>query len=117
MINPLETRLKPEGSRDIKSNETADRDANGQMAGGNPDDDQEPLSDDELERVLEKLRRNSSVQGKGLLVKLLVSQSKRFVLIQEPLGRIIRRIPESELRIILQMDSDSTKGQLLNKST
>ena len=100
----------------IKSESATDRDANGQMAsGGDEQQHREPMSDEQFEKALEHLKNLSAVKDRNLYVEKHMSEGKRFVLLKDPTGKIIRRIPEAELWT-LQVVKDSEKGQLLSKT-
>jgi uncharacterized FlaG/YvyC family protein len=113
---PIQSRTKEPVQKAIKSDSTADRDANGQQSfGGQQQQQREPMTDEELQKALEHLRSLSAVKDHQLLVELTVSAGHRFVLLKEANGKVIRRIPEAELWSLQIMQEDK-KGQILNKS-
>lgn len=121
-ILPLDHRAKPEESRAIKAGSTTDRDANGQTA---YDQDQghqqhrEPMTEEQLQRALKALRDYPAVKEHHLKVELVEQNGKKFVLLTEPDGKIIRKIPEIELwtlPVMTDSDPKNKKGQLLRKT-
>mgnify|MGYP000874362060 CR=1 FL=1 len=102
-------------TRAIKTTSTTEREGNGQQfyQGQGQEQNESPLSDEELKKVMEHLRSLKFVKESGLQVQLVVSNEKRFVVIQEIGGKLIRRIPELELRSLVAT-TDKDRGQLLN---
>jgi uncharacterized FlaG/YvyC family protein len=105
--------------RAIKAGNTTDRDANGQAAyDQNQQQQRQPMSEEQLKKALEHLKSLPAVKEHNLTVELIETQGKRFVLLKEPDGKILRRIPELELWTLPVMtESDpQKKGQLLRKT-
>jgi uncharacterized FlaG/YvyC family protein len=113
-IIPLSLRAKDQVPRTIKSDSTTDRDANGQQA-FSEQEHKEPMTEEQIQKVLEHLQSLAVVKDHNLVVELLEQEGRRFVLLKEPTGKIIRRIPETELWSLQIMQQDK-KGQILNKS-
>ncbi len=99
----------------IKSDSTSDRDANGQQARGDEQPHHEPMSDEQLQKVLEQLRNLSGVKEHNWSVELSVVENKKFAIVKDTNGNIIRRIPELDFWTLFQ-GSESGKGQLFKKS-
>ncbi|WP_374077651.1 flagellar protein FlaG [Bdellovibrio bacteriovorus] len=99
----------------IKSDETHDRDANGQETySQNQEQQREPMSDEQLERAMEHLRNLPAMKEHKWTVELAEDSGNRFVIVKDNLGTVIRRIPELEL---WSLPSDnSPRGQLLKRS-
>ncbi|MEN0058206.1 MAG: hypothetical protein AAGB31_05180 [Bdellovibrio sp.] len=99
----------------IKSDESHDRDANGQQSYGEQHQQQhEPMSEEQLERSLEHLRNLPATKEHKWTVELETQEKGRFVLVKDNLGNLIRRIPEQEL---WTLPADPTsRGQLLKRS-
>ena len=85
--------------RAIKSDMSHDRDANGQQTfDQNQNQKQkEPMSEEMLEKSMEQLRNLSSVKEHRWSVELLFENNKKFILVKDTLGTVIRRIPELEM--------------------
>lgn len=114
-IIPTQVERVARVERSIKTDSTTDRDANGQQAQGGSDQNKEPLSNEEMEKVLEYLKNLTVVKDHQLQVLLVMREKKKFVLLQEPNGTIVRRIPEHELRSVL-LPAGEDKGVLLRRS-
>ena len=99
----------------IKSDETHDRDANGQESySQNLQEQHEPMSEEQLERAMEHLRNLPAMKEHKWTVTLEVSEAGRHVVVKDNLGTVIRRIPELELWTL--PSDDSPRGQLLKRS-
>lgn len=99
----------------IKSDQTNDRDANGQESYQNPQEHKEPMSEQQLEQALEHLRNLPATKEHKWTVELeVISEFERFALVKDNLGSVIRRIPELELWSL--PSADSPRGQLLQRS-
>lgn len=114
---PTNLRKKDPVERGIKSDSTTDRDGNGQMPQQQKNEgDHPPMSDEQLNKALEHLKSLAVVKDHHLTVELVVAEGdKKFVLLKEPDGKLIRRIPEEELWT-LQVVKEKEKGQLLRKT-
>jgi hypothetical protein len=110
---PVQNRERVE--RSISSEKALDREGNGQASYGEGGQQHPPMSDEQFEHALEHLRNLQVVKDNHLEVVVQISEGKRFVILREPNGKVIRRIPESELWT-LQAVKDKEKGQLLSKS-
>lgn len=102
--------------RAIKSDSTTDRDANGQEAGGGDQQHREPLTDEQIQKSLEQLRNLAAVKEHNWTVELTIIENKKFVLIKDTSGTVIRRIPELDLWTLPSATDPGAKGQLLKKS-
>ena len=102
--------------RTIKSDSTHDRDANGQEAyqQQNQGEQHPPMSDEQLEKAMEHLRKLSATKEHKWTIELEVKDDLKFVLVKDNLGTIIRRIPEADLWTL--PSDDSPRGQLLKRS-
>ena len=97
-------------------NSSPDRDADGKRHdGGAKEGHKEHLNEEEMEIALENLRSLEGVKNNHLDVSLVTQNSKRFVLVKDLEGKVIRRIPESELWPMI-VDKDKKTGSLLNKA-
>ncbi|WP_413290057.1 hypothetical protein [Bdellovibrio sp. HCB337] len=112
--SPLRPAEKTE--RAIKSDSSsADRDANGQQAGGGEQQQREPMTDEQLQKALEHLRNLPGVKDHNWTVELSVNEAKRFAIVKDLNGNVIRRIPEADLWT-LPSATEPSKGQLLKKT-
>lgn len=101
--------------RAIKSDQTNDRDANGQESYSQQQGEQHPpMTDEQLERAMEHLRKLPATKEHKWTIELQNSEDGRFVLVKDNLGTMIRRIPESDLWSL--PTDDSPRGQLFKRS-
>lgn len=116
-VLPIGLKAKDRASKAIKSESTTDRDANGQQAFGEQKQqaDQGPMSEEQLKKALDHLKGLDVVKNNNLQVNLQEAEGKKFVLLVEPGGKVIRRISEQELWSLQIMNEDK-RGQLLNRS-
>jgi len=117
-IIPIQLTVKDKVDRTIKSDSTdADRDAHGKMpSGGEQRQEREPMSDEQMQKCLEHLRSLPGVKDHHFSVELVKEKDKRFVLIKEPGGKVVRRISEAELWTLQVVASEEKKGQILRKT-
>src|SRR5690606_12700428 len=97
-----------------QSDSTHDRDANGQQAYQQQEQQREPMSEEQLEKAMEHLRNLPSMKEHKWTVHLENENEVRFVVVKDNLGTVIRRIPELELWTLPA--DNSSRGQLLKRS-
>lgn len=102
-------------TRAIKSDTAHDRDANGQQAFDQNQKDQSPMSDEQIQKSIEHLKNLPFVKEHNWTIQLIEENGKKFVIVQETGGAIVRRIPEVDLWT-LPLDFNDLKGQLLRKT-
>jgi hypothetical protein len=112
-MNPIRPAGKTEKA--LKSDATADRDANGQQAGSEQQEHREPMTEEQLKNALEALRNLPALKEHQWTVELVIVESKKFAVVKDTNGTIIRRIPELELWT-LPYASETGKGQLLKRT-
>jgi uncharacterized FlaG/YvyC family protein len=118
-IMPPSLRKTVQTDRSIKAGNTTDRDANGQASYDQNQQQREPMTEEQLKKALEHLKSLPAVKDHNLTVELVETQGKRFVLLKEFDGKVIRRIPEIELwtlPVMNESDPTNKKGQLLRKT-
>lgn len=101
--------------RTLRSDSTHDRDPNGQQAPPDQQEQKEPMTEEEFERAVQYLKTLPAVIEHKWKVEVAKADDKKFVLVRDNLGSIIRKIPENELRN-LPTDQVEKKGHLLNKA-
>ena len=99
----------------IKADESHDRDPNGQQAFGEQRKDHGPMSDEQFEQAQQLLQNLPSLKEQSWVVEKVIENDKRFLLVKDASGKVVRRIPESELWS-LSFDKDARTGQLLKKA-
>jgi hypothetical protein len=115
IFNPFATPSIKRVEKNIKSDNTHDRDGNGQMPSGNDSEQRESMSDEQFEQALTNLKKHQVFKDNHLEVVVQNIDSKKIIIIKEPNGKVVRRISESELWS-LQNVKDNEKGQLLSKT-
>ncbi|KHD89742.1 MAG: hypothetical protein OM95_01325 [Bdellovibrio sp. ArHS] len=98
----------------IKSDQTNDRDANGQETYSGNQEQREPMTEEQLEKAMEHLRSLPAMKEHKWTVELDADEKGRFVVVKDNLGAVIRRIPELELWTL--PSDNSPRGQLLKRS-
>ena len=94
--------------------ETSDRDANGQSP-NQGDEGNRHLSKEQIEEAVKFLENLDGVKNNGLKIRLETNDDVTVVYIEDRDGKVVRRIPTSELSL-LNRDSARKNGQLLNKA-
>lgn len=101
--------------RTIQSDSAHDRDPNSNNGYDQNQKNNEPLTEEEIQRALEHLRGLPFVKEHGWVIEMYAEGAARFVLVKDSAGQLIRRFPESDLRT-LPSDLEDKKGQLLKKT-
>lgn len=119
-ILPPTLKQKTAVDRTIKAGNTTDRDANGQTTYDQNQQQQQrpPMTPEELQKAMRHLREFPAVKEHNLAVELVEQEGKRFILLKEPDGKILRRISEAELWTlpIMSHTDPKPKGQLLRRT-
>lgn len=108
------SKLDVEKKSQIKSGDTTERDANGQMPGHGKQDQRE-LSQEEREKIVAHVKTINGVKDNNLIVRQQEIDGKFFVFIEDPKGKVIRRMNIQDLSHLL-VDKDKGKGNLFNKA-
>lgn len=101
--------------RTIKSDNTQDRDANGQQMFDDQKKQREPMSEEQVEKCLEHLQNLPAVKENNWTIELSEIEGRRFVLVKDSSGQLIRKFPEADLWT-LPTDLEDPRGQLLKKT-
>lgn len=101
--------------RTIKSDSAHDRDANGQQLFDDQKKQREQMSEEQIEKCIEHLKNLPAVKDNNWIIEFSEIESRRFVLVKDSSGQLIRKFPESDLWT-LPTDLDDPKGQLLKKT-
>ena len=110
------TRADNEKKAEIKSDSSHERDANGQMFRGQEEGPRE-LTEEELNRVIETLKAHPGVKDNNLTVSVRAINDKHFVLIEDPTGKVVRRVAAKDLwHLLKDTDKDTKKGRIFNKA-
>lgn len=118
-VIPPQLRAKEGVERPIKMGNTNDRDANGQQTFQEREQHREPMTEEQFQEALQALKNLPAVKEHNLTVEPIEVDGRRMVLLKEPDGKVLRRIPEAELWTLPDMkssDPNTKKGQLLRKT-
>ena len=100
--------------KDVKASEShEDRDADGRQQ--HADADQSPLNEEEMKKAKEYFANLESLKKSGLKFEIDDKEDVRIFLILAPDGSIVRRIPEHEVRQLLQ-DKGPNTGQIFSRA-
>lgn len=112
----LPNQVKPASptEKPLQMGSTTDRDANGQMAQGGNQEHHPPMTDEQLQEALEHIKNIQGIKDNNLTVFLLKENDKNFIIVKDPDGKVVRRIPEQELWTLSKF-KDSPKAQIFNK--
>jgi len=91
----------------LKSGQTANRDPNGQQA-YNDEDSYEPLSDQDVEKVLKMIREHPGIIANGLKAEIDVHEKAKFIIIYGPNQEVIKRINEQAMAHYLKAGSNES---------
>lgn len=117
-IKSIGSALPPFEIRNIDKNKrtegSADRDPHPDQGRG----DETPkrhLSDEEIQAAVEHLKQIPGVKDNNLTVRLVKENGIVVVFIEDPSGKIIRRIPEAELSTLNKIAKP--KGNILDRAS
>jgi uncharacterized FlaG/YvyC family protein len=116
-LTQLPTVLSPtkvsETSSAIRPHDTAERDADGRQPFG--EERKRPVSPEELEKIIENLKKHPGVIASQLVVELVQEEDRQILLIKTSEGQIIRRVPETEFYQLLD-NLDQSNGRIFSKA-
>jgi hypothetical protein len=115
----LPTQMKPKNpvDRAIKSENAGERDGNGQEQYSRPGKDQGPMSEEDFQKALETLKTFPAIKDHNLQIEVITTDGRKFILLKEPSGKLVRKISEGELWTLPQFrDGEKPKGQLLRRT-
>lgn len=117
-ILPPQVRSTVPTEKPIKSESATDRDANGQQQfSQNHDEKRGPMSDEQYEEAIQHLRSMPGVVEHGFVIEKEIIDGRRFVLVKESSGKVIKKISESELWTLPHFtEGEKPKGQILRKT-
>jgi hypothetical protein len=101
--------------RQIKTDSTADRDANGQQA-YQREKRKDKMTEEQFDQALALLREKSFVKEMSWVVLATMENELKYAWVQDSNGQTIRKISEYDLWDIFDETPAETKGQLLKKT-
>ena len=112
-----EVKRKQEASNQNRQTEaTADREGNGQSQ-GNGEEARRNLSEEEIQEAIKILEALPGVKDNGLTFKLVRTDGVPVVYVEDRTGKVVRRIPETEVSQVKSRTGGEKKtGNLLNKT-
>lgn len=112
-----EAKKKQEASNQNRQTEaTADREGNGQSQ-SQGEETRRNLSEEEIQEAIKFLEGLPGVKDNGLTFKLVRTDGVPVVYVEDRTGKVIRRIPETELsQVKSRMSGEKKTGNLLNKA-
>ncbi len=88
-----------------------------QLGYGQEESSNHRMSEEEAKDVLEYLLSLDGIKDNNLNVRLDQTEDRFIVFIEDPSGKVVRRISESELWYLYKSrNKDAKKGQILNKA-
>ena len=113
-VIPLNVKSARETKTLSTQDSAADRDGNGQASSGE-DQRKRNLSPEEITDAVKYLEGLAGVKDNNLKVRVEAKDGITTIYIEDRDGKIVRRIPESELGF-LTSNRQKTSGHLLNKA-
>lgn len=101
-------------NRETKTQASSERDPSGKREDSPKKAPRRNLSDEELQAAVNFLKELKGVKDNNLNVRLVRQNNIPIVLIEDQTGKVVRRIPETELSLL--EINEKTKGNLLDKS-
>ena len=100
-----------------KTRNTPDREPQQGGGGGDEKPKHRNFTEEELEESLKLLRELPGVKTNNLQFRVERNNDRIVVFLEDPTGKVLRRIPDTELRALLKNHQpDSSRGNLLNKA-
>lgn len=103
-------------NKPIKSENTQDRDANGQQAYSRQQKKKEQMTEEQFAKAIAILKEKSFVKEMNWVVLPVHENGLKFALVQDQQGKLIRKISELDLWEVFDDSQDvPNKGHLLKK--
>jgi uncharacterized FlaG/YvyC family protein len=97
-----------------KSEQASDRDANGQMPFG--EREKKKFTEEDIKNAVEKLKKVEGIKNNNLHVRFEKVAEIYVVYVEDVTGKVVRRIPESDLVSFLNQDDIKPSGHILNRA-
>lgn len=101
--------------KELKSQASADRDANGGSAQGGEQQQSRQLNPEEMEKLEIVLQEMPGIKEGVLKYRFETLDSRLWILIEDGNGLVVKRIPENEFCFILD-SRDQQTGRILRKA-
>lgn len=106
---------KARSKTELKSDASGEREGNGQAATGGEEQKRRPMTPEELEEAIKYFEGLPGFKDSQLRVRLESRDGVNVVYIEDANGKVVRRIPEAELRQ-LTSNREEKRGHLLNRA-
>lgn len=107
------TKARESQNARVKTDASDDREGNGQSQG--QEQQRKPLTPEEVEEAIRFLEGLAGVKDNNLTVRVAQTESTLVVYVEDRDGKVVRRIPEPELRALTQ-NRQKKNGHLLNRA-
>lgn len=111
-LQPTERITRADG--DVKTQASADRDANGRQEQAEQESKRH-LSDEEFDECLKSLENLPGLQSNELTIRYETSGDKRIVYIEDKEGKTIRRFSDSDLWLVTR-NLEKNTGHIFDKA-
>lgn len=115
LLTSVDARLKADVKTEMKSQDASDREADGRRQSDDDENPKRPMTNDEIEEVLESIRQLPGVQTHSLLVELSSEADHQVVWLKDAKGKVIRRLTLDQLWQIYKRP-DKGKGQIFDRA-
>lgn len=100
-----------------QNDKSQDRDANGQEQYHQQNQEKKEMSDTEFSEAVKAFQELAVVKEHHWIVTTILENEKKYLLLKDNLGNLIRKIPDYDLWDIKNKTNDSnTKGTLLKRT-
>ena len=116
-LNSAESSQKTERKQQMKMESSGDRDANGRNESSDQRND-EPLTEEQIQKAISYLESHPGVKDNNLRVIKVNAKGKIFLLIEDYLNKVVRRIPENQIAVLANtsVTDEPSKGQLYHRA-
>jgi len=102
--------------RNRKTVQTQDREPGNQGGNGGQEQARHHLTEEELQEALKRLQEVPGVKENNFQFRVTRDENRIIVFVEDPSGKVLRRMTDQELWLFLQEKSNRSKGNLLNKA-
>jgi uncharacterized FlaG/YvyC family protein len=113
-VLPFQLRTS-ETKKAVSTEQSSDRDANGQQQKENGEPPKRELTREEIDDAVLYLKALEGIKENGLLVRVENKDGIVVVFVEDAQGKVIRRIPAIELSLLTK-DRQKKSGHILNKA-
>ncbi|MCB0413629.1 MAG: hypothetical protein KDD50_04810 [Bdellovibrionales bacterium] len=103
-----------ERDKEVKSQESSERDADGRRQGDNSHEEKRHLSDEEIQSILRAIQNHEGVKANNLRVSVERLEDTVYFLILDTQGNRIKRLNSTQAWMFSQ-SQNTNKGHLVDK--